>query len=160
MTRLNTYWPANLYWVYSVVWIKHSKHSFVSFFLSFVLISFILVGGTGLEPVSHKAPNLQSGVLPIRLSSEDNLFIFIYGGPRENRTLIIRVQAVCSPIELPAHIIIQRSLVRPTGLEPVHLSVEVFETPVSAIPSTTAYRKLLVIFVELRERIELSFDDY
>ena len=101
-----------------------------------------MVGGTGLEPVSHKAPDLQSGVLPVRLSSEDNLFkitnIFIYGGPRENRTLIVRMQAVCSPIELPAHIIIQLSLVRSTGLEPVHLSVEAFETPVSAIPSTTA----------------------
>ena len=61
------------------------------------------------------------------------------GAARENRTLIIRMQAVCSPVELSAHIIIQRSLVRPTELEPVHLSVEAFETPVSTIPSTTAY---------------------
>ena len=98
-----------------------------------------MVEGTGLEPVSHKAPDLQSGVLPVRLSSEDNSNIFIYGGPRENRTLIVRMQAVCSPIELPAHIVIQRSLVRSTGLEPVHLSGEVSDTPVSAIPSTTAY---------------------
>ena len=98
-----------------------------------------MVGGTGLEPVSHKAPDLQSGVLPVRLSSEDNLFkitnIFIYGGPRENRTLIVRMQAVCSPIELPAHIVIQRLLVRPTGLEPVRLSAEDFKSSMSAIPS-------------------------
>ena len=90
MTRLNTYWPANLHWVYSVVWIKHSKHSFVSFFLSFVLISFILVGGTGLEPVSHKAPDLQSGVLPVRLSSEDCLFkianLYIWWTERESNS--------------------------------------------------------------------------
>ena len=98
-----------------------------------------MVGGTGLEPVSHKAPDLQSGVLPVRLSSEDCLFkitnIFIYGGPRENRTLIVRMQAVCSPIELPAHIIIQRSLVRPAGLEPARLSAEDFKSSMSAIPS-------------------------
>lgn len=54
-----------------------------------------MVGGVGLEPTSHKAPNLQSGVLPIRLSS-------VNGGLRENRTLIIRVQAACSPVELSA----------------------------------------------------------